>query len=151
MFDPSMLSKLSEMKSIADSSKQKLDQMTVEGESGGGLIRIALSGNREVRSVQINAELDQIPHELSHYIVDAAEEVISGDWDAQFPLVVWQTGSGRARRGGRGRADGRTRAGARASAQEQGPSVIACSVSLRSSNCSRLRLLSLGTTYATSC
>jgi nucleoid-associated protein EbfC len=63
MFDPSMLSKLSEMKSIADSSKQKLDQMTVEGESGGGLIRIALSGNREVRSVQINAELDQMNKE----------------------------------------------------------------------------------------
>ena len=26
--------------------------------------------------------------------MDAAEEVISGHWDAQFPLVVWQTGSG---------------------------------------------------------
>ena len=63
MFDPSMLSKLSEMKSIADSSKQKLDQMTVEGESGGGLIRIVLSGNREVRSVQINAELEQMNKE----------------------------------------------------------------------------------------
>jgi DNA-binding YbaB/EbfC family protein len=63
MFDPSMLSKLSEMKSIADSSKQKLGQITVEGESGGGLIRIALSGNREVRSVQINAELNQMNKE----------------------------------------------------------------------------------------
>ena len=41
-----------------------------------------------------NAELDQIPHELSHYIVNAAEEVIAGKWDEQFPLVVWQTGSG---------------------------------------------------------
>ena len=41
-----------------------------------------------------NAELNQIPQELSHYIVDAAEEVISGKWDSQFPLVVWQTGSG---------------------------------------------------------
>lgn len=41
-----------------------------------------------------NAELNQIPQELAHYIVDAAEEVISGQWDSQFPLVVWQTGSG---------------------------------------------------------
>lgn len=41
-----------------------------------------------------NAELEQIPHELSHYIVNAAEEVIAGKWDSQFPLVVWQTGSG---------------------------------------------------------
>ncbi len=58
MFDPSILSKLTEMKSMADSSKQKLDQMTVEGESGGGLIRITLTGNREVRSVQINSDLN---------------------------------------------------------------------------------------------
>ena len=41
-----------------------------------------------------NAELKQIPQELSQYIVGAAEEVIAGDWDTQFPLVVWQTGSG---------------------------------------------------------
>ena len=41
-----------------------------------------------------NAELNQIPQELAHYIVDAAEEVISGQWDSQFPLVIWQTGSG---------------------------------------------------------
>jgi fumarate hydratase class II len=41
-----------------------------------------------------NAELKQIPQELANYIVDAAEEVIAGQWDAQFPLVVWQTGSG---------------------------------------------------------
>ena len=41
-----------------------------------------------------NAELNQIPHELSTYIIGAADEVISGQWDNQFPLVVWQTGSG---------------------------------------------------------
>jgi Fumarase len=41
-----------------------------------------------------NAELNQIPHELSTYIIGAADEVISGQWDSQFPLVVWQTGSG---------------------------------------------------------
>ena len=41
-----------------------------------------------------NASLNQIPRDLSQYIVDAADEVISGKWDSQFPLVVWQTGSG---------------------------------------------------------
>ncbi|MFW2148170.1 class II fumarate hydratase [Acinetobacter sp. TY1] len=41
-----------------------------------------------------NAELQQIPQELAGYIVDAADEVIAGQWDSQFPLVVWQTGSG---------------------------------------------------------
>ena len=41
-----------------------------------------------------NAELKQLPSDLSQYIVAAAEEVIAGQWDDQFPLVVWQTGSG---------------------------------------------------------
>src|SRR5574343_2045130 len=41
-----------------------------------------------------NTELKQLPEDLSQYIVDAAEEVIVGQCDAQFPLVVWQTGSG---------------------------------------------------------
>jgi fumarate hydratase class II len=41
-----------------------------------------------------NASLNQIPQDLSQYIVDAADEVIAGKWDSQFPLVVWQTGSG---------------------------------------------------------
>ena len=41
-----------------------------------------------------NAELKQLPEDLSEYIVNAAEEVIAGQWDTQFPLVVWQTGSG---------------------------------------------------------
>lgn len=41
-----------------------------------------------------NADLQQIPIELKNYIVDAAEEVMTGRWDQEFPLVVWQTGSG---------------------------------------------------------
>ncbi|MDQ8952166.1 class II fumarate hydratase [Acinetobacter rudis] len=41
-----------------------------------------------------NAELQQIPQDLSQHIVAAADEVIAGQWDEQFPLVIWQTGSG---------------------------------------------------------
>lgn len=42
----------------------------------------------------VNAELGQISAELADLIVYAAEQVMSGEWDSQFPLVVWQTGSG---------------------------------------------------------
>jgi fumarate hydratase class II len=41
-----------------------------------------------------NAELGLLPKEKAKLIVHAADEVISGDLDAHFPLVVWQTGSG---------------------------------------------------------
>ncbi|MBL9014390.1 MAG: class II fumarate hydratase [Myxococcales bacterium] len=45
-------------------------------------------------SAQVNAELGLLPGELAALIVDAADEVIAGVHDTEFPLVVWQTGSG---------------------------------------------------------
>ena len=41
-----------------------------------------------------NGELGQLPEEKVHLIVRAAQEVIDGRWDDEFPLVVFQTGSG---------------------------------------------------------
>lgn len=42
----------------------------------------------------VNQELGLLPADKAKHIVAAADEVISGDLDAHFPLVVWQTGSG---------------------------------------------------------
>jgi len=41
-----------------------------------------------------NGELGQLPKEKVDLIVRAAQEVIDGKWDGEFPLVVFQTGSG---------------------------------------------------------
>jgi fumarate hydratase class II len=41
-----------------------------------------------------NLALGQLPEEKTKLIVAAAEEVIAGKWDNEFPLVVFQTGSG---------------------------------------------------------
>src|SRR6266436_614918 len=41
-----------------------------------------------------NGELGQLSREKADLIVRAAEEVIDGRWDDEFPLVVFQTGSG---------------------------------------------------------
>lgn len=45
-------------------------------------------------AAQTNRELGLLPAEKAEPIVKAADEVIAGKWDAEFPLVVWQTGSG---------------------------------------------------------
>ncbi|NHN57148.1 class II fumarate hydratase [Calidifontibacter sp. DB0510] len=45
-------------------------------------------------AAQANSELDQLPKDVADLIVRAADEVIAGDLDDQFPLVVFQTGSG---------------------------------------------------------
>ena len=41
-----------------------------------------------------NGQLGQLPKEKVDLIVRAAQEVIDGRWDDEFPLVVFQTGSG---------------------------------------------------------
>lgn len=41
-----------------------------------------------------NAELGLLDKKKSEFIVKAADEVIAGQLDEHFPLVVWQTGSG---------------------------------------------------------
>ena len=43
---------------------------------------------------EVNAELGTLDTDLSDIIIKAAQEVIDGDLDDHFPLVVWQTGSG---------------------------------------------------------
>lgn len=42
----------------------------------------------------VNAKLGLLPEEKSKLIVQAADEVIKGKLEGNFPLVVWQTGSG---------------------------------------------------------
>jgi len=42
----------------------------------------------------VNAELGVLDPALAALIIQAAEEVMAGERDDQFPLVVWQTGSG---------------------------------------------------------
>ena len=45
-------------------------------------------------AAQANAQLGQLPQSKADAIVRAAQEVIAGLWDDEFPLVVFQTGSG---------------------------------------------------------
>ena len=45
-------------------------------------------------SAIVNARLGVLPQDRADAIVQAADEVLDGDQDGHFPLVVWQTGSG---------------------------------------------------------
>src|SRR5713101_2465059 len=42
----------------------------------------------------VNAELKALPADKANAIVAAADEVLEDKHDGEFPLVVWQTGSG---------------------------------------------------------
>src|SRR3954469_13713191 len=45
-------------------------------------------------AAQVNRDLGQLSAEKADAIVRAADEVLAGKHAAEFPLVVWQTGSG---------------------------------------------------------
>ena len=42
----------------------------------------------------VNAELGTLDQAVAGAIVTACDEILEGKWDDQFPLAVWQTGSG---------------------------------------------------------
>jgi len=42
----------------------------------------------------VNAELGLLDEKKARAIIESADEIIAGQHDAEFPLVVWQTGSG---------------------------------------------------------
>jgi len=45
-------------------------------------------------AAEVNSELGILDKELADVIIKSAQEVIDGEQDEHFPLVVWQTGSG---------------------------------------------------------
>src|SRR3546814_13738194 len=45
-------------------------------------------------AAKVNAELGELDGTIAHALVGAADEVIAGAWPQEFPLSVWQTGSG---------------------------------------------------------
>jgi len=45
-------------------------------------------------AAKVNAELGELDGKIADAVVRAADEVIAGQWPDEFPLSVWQTGSG---------------------------------------------------------
>jgi len=45
-------------------------------------------------AARVNCDLGQLDSTVAELIIEAAEEVVSGELDSHFPLRVWQTGSG---------------------------------------------------------
>ena len=48
------MSKLQAMKEQMEESKKRLDNITVEGEAEGGLVKVTLTGNRKLKNISID-------------------------------------------------------------------------------------------------
>src|SRR6202012_5072661 len=62
------------------------DRMPIDIVHALGIVKLA--------AAQTNRELGLLDQRRARAIIRAAQEVIDGQLDDQFPLVVWQTGSG---------------------------------------------------------
>jgi fumarate hydratase class II len=56
------------------------------------LIRAMLVVKRA--AAKVNAELGALPQQRAEAIIAAVDEALAGKYDGEFPLAVWQTGSG---------------------------------------------------------
>ena len=64
---------------------------------GGQRMPLALIrafGAQKRAAALANKALGELPADIADVIAQAAQEVADGKWDDEFPLVVWQTGSG---------------------------------------------------------
>ncbi len=60
MLSPEILEKLKHLKQQSEESKEKLNNTLITEDAGGGLVRITLNGNRELKGLEINASLSDI-------------------------------------------------------------------------------------------
>lgn len=74
-------------------TQRSLEQFTISGERMPASLISALALVKKAAAL-VNAELGVLDAERCRAIVQAAEEVLEGKHDQEFPLLVWQTGSG---------------------------------------------------------
>ncbi len=63
MFNGDMLNKLSDLKRQTEESKDRLENLVITEDAGGGLIQISMNGNRKLKSIKINSDISSMENE----------------------------------------------------------------------------------------
>lgn len=63
MFGGNMMKKLQDMQQKVEETKARLDTILVDGESAGGKVKVVVTGNRKVKEVKVNGELENYDNE----------------------------------------------------------------------------------------
>lgn len=74
-------------------TQRSLAHFSISGERMPQELLRALAQVKRAAAV-VNLDLGLLATAKAQAIINAADEVIAGQWDGEFPLVVWQTGSG---------------------------------------------------------
>ena len=68
-----MFGKIKEMQEAMKKTKERLDQITVEGEAGGGMVRVLANANRKILKINIDpAIINKEDPELMNDLIAAA-------------------------------------------------------------------------------
>ncbi len=74
-------------------TQRSLENFRISGERMPGELILALALVKRI-AAEVNRDLNLLDDGKAGAIIEAAKEVLAGKHDAEFPLVVWQTGSG---------------------------------------------------------
>ncbi|MFT5858438.1 MAG: DNA-binding YbaB/EbfC family protein [Flavobacteriaceae bacterium] len=77
MVNNDLLNKLESLKRESEASKDRLEDVLISEESGGGLIRISMNGNRKIQDLEITADISKMDkEELQELICVAFNRVL---------------------------------------------------------------------------
>ena len=71
-----MMEKLKEAQQKIEETKERLNTVLVEGQSGNGKIKVTITANREIRSIDISEDLTNEKEALEDYLIIALNEAL---------------------------------------------------------------------------
>lgn len=77
MFDiSSMMGKLQEMKQKMEETKTRLNSILIDEKYGNGAVKVTLTANRRVKSIEVSEELLSDKEQLEDYLILALNKAI---------------------------------------------------------------------------
>lgn len=64
-----MMDKIKQAQAKVDEAKQRLDEVTFEEKSSDGLLNVTITGNREVKTIEVDDKLLEDKEQLEDYLV----------------------------------------------------------------------------------
>jgi DNA-binding YbaB/EbfC family protein len=74
MFD--ILGKLEEAKKNVEEARKRLDHILIDAEAGNGMVKVSVTGNRMMKSIEINGEAMQDKEMLEDYLMIALNKAL---------------------------------------------------------------------------
>ncbi|MDT0295057.1 YbaB/EbfC family nucleoid-associated protein [Mesonia ostreae] len=78
-----MMDKIKETQAKVEETKKRLDTVSLEEKSNDGLLKVTITANREIKSVEVSDELLQDKEQLEDYLVLTLNKAIKKATDIQ--------------------------------------------------------------------